>query len=228
MIEIYHLYKNYGSDVTALKDINLIIDRGEFVFVVGASGSGKSTLLKLLLREIMPTKGTIKIFGRDLARLKNREIPYYRRNLGMVFQDFRLLSERSIYDNLAFALRVTGTNPGEIRRRVPQVLEMVGLRDKALKKPGELSGGEQQRVCVARAIANRPAVVLADEPTGNLDPGTALEIMELLHKINMRGTTVIVATHAKELVDRYQKRVVALDESKLVSDQKRGVYLNVH
>ncbi|MGI5876430.1 MAG: cell division ATP-binding protein FtsE [Dethiobacteria bacterium] len=228
MIEIYHLYKNYGKDVTALKDINLIIDRGEFVFIVGASGSGKSTLLKLLLREILPTKGVVKMFGRDITRLKGREIPYYRRNLGMVFQDFRLLSERSVYDNIAFALRVTGTSPNEIRKRIPQVLDMVGLKNKAFKKPGELSGGEQQRVCVARAIANYPAVVLADEPTGNLDPDTAMEIMELFHEINMRGTTVIVATHAKELVDRFQKRVVALGENKLVSDQKRGVYLNVH
>ncbi len=228
MIEIYHLYKNYGKDVTALKDINLIIDRGEFVFIVGASGSGKSTLLKLLLREILPTKGVVKMFGRDITRLKGREIPYYRRNLGMVFQDFRLLSERSVYDNIAFALRVTGTSPNEIRKRIPQVLDMVGLKNKTFKKPGELSGGEQQRVCVARAIANYPAVVLADEPTGNLDPDTAMEIMELFHEINMRGTTVIVATHAKELVDRFQKRVVALGENKLVSDQKRGVYLNVH
>jgi cell division transport system ATP-binding protein len=229
MIEIYHLYKQYEqNEFYALKDINLIIDRGEFVFVVGPSGSGKSTLLKLLLRETLPTKGNIKIFGRDITRLKNREIPFLRRNIGMVFQDFRLLNDRNVFENVAFSLRVIGTPPREIRKRVPLTLELVGLKDKAYKLPHELSGGEQQRVCVARAIVNRPAVLMADEPTGNLDPVTAKEIMTLIQDINIRGTTVIVATHAKDLVDQFQKRVVVLENNQLVSDQERGVYFNAH
>jgi len=229
MIEIYHLYKKYGqNEHYALKDINLIIDRGEFVFVVGPSGSGKSTLLKLLLRETLPTKGHIKIFGRDITRLKNREIPFLRRNIGMVFQDFRLLNDRNVSENVAFSLRVIGTPLREIRKRVPLTLELVGLKDKAYKLPHELSGGEQQRVCVARAIVNRPAVLMADEPTGNLDPVTAKEIMTLIQDINIRGTTVIVATHAKDLVDQFQKRVVVLENNQLVSDQERGVYFNAH
>lgn len=229
MIEIYHLYKQYvQNDFYALKDINLIIDRGEFVFVVGPSGSGKSTLLKLLLKETLPTRGSIKIFGRDLARLKNREIPFLRRNIGMVFQDFRLLDDRNVFENVAFSLRVIGTSSREIRRRVPAVLALVGLKDKAFKSPHELSGGEQQRVCVARAIVNRPAMLLADEPTGNLDPVTSMEIMTLIQDINIRGTTVIVATHAKDIVDRFQKRVVVLENNQLVSDQEKGVYFNAH
>lgn len=229
MIEIYHLYKQYvQNDFYALKDINLIVDRGEFVFVVGPSGSGKSTLLKLLLKETLPTRGSIKIFGRDLARLKNREIPFLRRNIGMVFQDFRLLDDRNVFENVAFSLRVIGTSSREIRRRVPAVLALVGLKDKAFKSPHELSGGEQQRVCVARAIVNRPAMLLADEPTGNLDPVTSMEIMTLIQDINIRGTTVIVATHAKDIVDRFQKRVVVLENNQLVSDQEKGVYFNAH
>ena len=228
MIEIHHLYKNFGNDVAALKDLNLVIDRGEFIFIVGSSGAGKSTLLKLLLREILPTRGSIKIFGRDITRLKGRQIPFFRRNIGMVFQDFRLLSDRNVFENVAFALRVTGVPAKEIRKRVPLSLELVGLKDKALKKPDELSGGEQQRVCVARAIVNRPAVIIADEPTGNLDPNTSMDIMNLLQEINVRGTTVIVATHAKELVDYFQKRVVVLDSGRLISDQERGVYINAH
>ena len=226
MIEIYHLYHQYGDDVVALRDINLTIDRGEFVFIVGASGAGKSTLLKLFLREIKPTRGILKIFGRDLSRLKNSEIPYLRRNIGMVFQDFRLLQDRNVYENVAFSMRVIGAPAREIRKRVPLTLELVGLKDKLFKKPGELSGGEQQRVCLARAIINRPAVVIADEPTGNLDPVTALEILNLLQEINIRGTTVIVATHAQELVDRLQKRVICLDQGYVISDQERGVYFN--
>ncbi len=227
MIEIYHLYKKYlKNELYALEDINLIIDRGEFVFVVGHSGSGKSTLLKLLLREILPTKGSIKIFGRDITRLKNREIPFLRRNIGMVFQDFRLLEDRNVFENVAFSLRVIGTSPREIRKRVPLTLELVGLKNKAFKRPHELSGGEQQRVCVARAIVNRPAMLLADEPTGNLDPATSMEIMTLFQDINIRGTTVIVATHAKDIVDHFQKRVVVLENNQLVSDQERGAYFN--
>ena len=226
MIEIYHLYQQYSHDMVALQDINLQIDRGEFVFIVGASGAGKSTLLKLFLREIKPSRGHIKIFGRDLSRLKRREIPYLRRNIGMVFQDFRLLQDRNVYENVSFSMRVTGATVREIRKRVPLTLEMVGLKHKAFKKPDELSGGEQQRICLARALVNRPAMVIADEPTGNLDPVTAMEILNLLQEINIRGTTVIVATHAQELGDRMQKRVIVLDKGFLVSDQERGVYIN--
>lgn len=226
MIEIYHLYKQYSKDVVALRDINLVIDRGEFVFIVGASGAGKSTLLKLFLREIKPSRGSIKMFGRDMSRLKRREIPYLRRNIGMVFQDFRLLQERNVYENIAFCMRVTGAPVKEIRKRVPLTLELVGLKDKVFKKPDELSGGEQQRVCLARAIINRPAIVIADEPTGNLDPVTAMEILNLLHEINIRGATVIVATHARELVDQMQKRVIVLEQGRIISDRERGVYVN--
>lgn len=228
MIEIHHLYKQYSDEKYVLDDINLFIDRGEFVFVVGSSGAGKSTLLKLLLREILPTRGFMKVFGRDITRLRKREIPLYRRNIGMVFQDFRLLEDRNVFENVAFSLRVTGVSSREINKRVPLILELVGLQEKALKNPGELSGGEQQRVCVARAIVNRPAVVLADEPTGNLDPATSMEIMKLLQDINVRGTTVIIATHAKELVDYFQKRVIVLEGGRVVSDQERGVYYNAH
>ncbi len=226
MIEMHHLYKQFGSDIMALSDINLTIDRGEFIFIVGASGAGKSTLLKLLLRELQPSRGVLKIFGRDVTRFKNRDVPYLRRNIGMVFQDFRLLSDRNVFDNIAFALRVIGASKREIRKRVPLALEMVKLKDKAFKKPDELSGGEQQRVGVARALVNRPAVVIADEPTGNLDPDTSMDIMNLLSEINIRGTTVIVATHAKELVDHFQKRVVVLENGFLISDRERGVYFN--
>ncbi len=230
MIEIHHLYKHYGSESegAALHDINLVIDRGEFIFFVGASGAGKSTLMRLFMREILPTRGSIKIFGRDITRLKNRQVPYLRRNIGMVFQDFRLLSDRNVFENIAFGLQVIGTPKREIRKRVPAVLEMVGLHDKALKKPDELSGGEQQRVSVARALVNRPAVLMADEPTGNLDPQTSSGIMDLFQEINVRGTTVVVATHAKDQVNRLQKRVIILENGCLVSDQERGVYGNAH
>ncbi|NMB36184.1 MAG: cell division ATP-binding protein FtsE [Firmicutes bacterium] len=228
MIEIHHLYKQFENDAYVLEDINLMIDRGEFVFIVGSSGAGKSTLLRLLLREILPTRGMIKVFGRDLARLRKREVPYLRRNIGMVFQDFRLLEDRNVFENVAFSLRVIGVSTREINKRVPLALELVGLKGKALRNPGELSGGEQQRVCVARAVVNRPAVVLADEPTGNLDPDTSMEIMKLFQDINIRGTTVVVATHAKELVDHFQKRVVVLGKNRVVSDRERGVYLHAH
>ncbi len=228
MIDIRNVYKEYGTDIVALKNINLEIDRGEFVFVVGPSGAGKSTLLKLLHMDARPTRGSIKVFGRDITRLKNREVPLLRRNLGMVFQDFRLLNDRNVFENVAFALRVIGTPPREIRKRVPLSLELVGLKDKALKRPDELSGGEQQRVCVARAIVNRPAVLMADEPTGNLDPNTSMGIMKLFHEINIRGTTLIVATHAKELVDHFQKRVIVVENGAVVSDRERGVYINAH
>ena len=224
MIEIYHASVNYSKEIKALDDVNVTIDRGEFVFIVGSSGAGKSTLLKLINREVIPSKGTVKVFGRDLKMIKERFVPYLRRNIGMVFQDFRLLRDRNVFDNVAFALLVIGIPGRDIKRRVPLTLELVGLQDKARKFPDQLSGGEQQRVALARAIVNRPAVIMADEPTGNLDPETSRDIMDLLMKINLRGTTVIMATHAKDIVDSFKKRVVYLDQGCLVGDQERGAY----
>lgn len=212
----------------ALEGLNFFIDRGEFAFFVGSSGAGKSTLLKLIIREIKPTDGTLKIFGRDVARLPRHRLPYLRRNIGMVFQDFRLMEERSAYDNVAFAMVVTGSSRRDIRKRVPHVLGLVGLQDKAKARVCDLSGGEQQRVGLARAIANRPAMIIADEPTGNLDPGTTLDIMNLLRSINLRGTTVLVATHNRDIVDRFKKRVLYLDSGKLVGDEQKGIYTHVH
>ncbi len=212
----------------ALEDLNFFIDRGEFAFFVGSSGAGKSTLLKLIIREIKPTEGTLKIFGRDVARLPRHRLPYLRRNIGMVFQDFRLMEERSAFDNVAFAMVVTGSSRKEIRKRVPHVLGLVGLQDKAKTRVCDLSGGEQQRVGLARAIANRPAMIIADEPTGNLDPGTALDIINLLRSINLRGTTVLIATHNREIVDRFKKRVLYLENGKLVGDEQKGIYTHVH
>ncbi|NLM23911.1 MAG: cell division ATP-binding protein FtsE [Firmicutes bacterium] len=226
MVETAGLYQRYDNNSDyVLKNINLTINRGEFVFIVGASGAGKSTLLKLMIREIAPTSGTIKVFGQDLKRIPARRIPYLRRNIGIVFQDFRLLEERTAYDNIAFALRVTGTPWWEIRRRVPRVLEMVGLKDKERCRVCDLSGGEQQRVGIARAIVNRPAMIIADEPTGNLDPDTSLEVMNILCDINIQGTTIVVATHDQEIVDRFQKRVIYLEKGRLVSDEKKGAYI---
>ncbi|MGM0689351.1 MAG: cell division ATP-binding protein FtsE [Bacillota bacterium] len=212
----------------ALEGLNFFIDRGEFAFFVGSSGAGKSTLLKLIIREIKPSDGILKIFGRDVARLPRHRLPYLRRNIGMVFQDFRLMEERSAYDNVAFAMVVTGSSRRDIRKRVPHVLGLVGLQDKAKARVCDLSGGEQQRVGLARAIANRPAMIIADEPTGNLDPGTTLDIMNLLRSINLRGTTVLVATHNREIVDRFKKRVLYLDSGKLVGDEQKGIYTHVH
>lgn len=212
----------------ALEGLNFFIDRGEFAFFVGSSGAGKSTLLKLIIREIKPTDGTLKIFGRDVARLPRHRLPYLRRNIGMVFQDFRLMEERSAFDNVAFAMVVTGASRKDIRKRVPHVLGLVGLQDKAKTRVCDLSGGEQQRVGLARAIANRPAMIIADEPTGNLDPGTTLDIMNLLRSINLRGATVIIATHNREIVDRFKKRVLYLDGGKLVGDEQKGIYTHVH
>ena len=226
MVETAGLYQRYDNNSDyVLKNINLTINRGEFVFIVGASGAGKSTLLKLMIREIAPTSGTIKVFGQDLKRIPARRIPYLRRNIGIVFQDFRLLEERTAYDNIAFALRVTGTPGGKFAGGVPRVLEMVGLKDKERCRVCDLSGGEQQRVGIARAIVNRPAMIIADEPTGNLDPDTSLEVMNILRDINIQGTTIVVATHDQEIVDRFQKRVIYLEKGRLVSDEKKGAYI---
>ena len=224
MIEIANVNKVYPNGVTALKDININMERNEFVFLVGASGAGKSTLIRLVGREFLPTSGRIRVFGKDVTRLRRREVPFFRRDIGVVFQDFRLLNNRSVFENVAFAMQVLGAAPKEIRRRVPDALDMVGLTGKAAMKPPELSGGEQQRVCLARAIVNQPSLIIADEPTGNLDPKTSMEIMELLKAINIRGTTVIMATHDKEIVDSMKKRVIALDGGEIIRDEQKGVY----
>ncbi len=211
-------------DKPALHNINLSISKGEFVFLVGPSGSGKTTFIRLLLREILPTSGEIEVAGIDVVRLRSWKIPYLRRNIGCVFQDFKLLPNKTVFENVAFALEVLGKPHKVIEAHVPEVLKLVGLEDKAEKFPHELSGGEQQRVSMARAIVNRPPLLLADEPTGNLDPSTSLEIMALFDRINRLGTTVLVATHDREMVDSMRKRVVALENGQIVRDQRRGVY----
>jgi len=224
LIEMYGVTKVYPGGQIALKDINLKICKGEFVFIVGPSGAGKSTLIKLIFREEVPTKGQIFFAGKNITRLRHREVPHLRRRIGIVFQDFRLLPEKTVYENVAFAMEVVEAHTREIRKRVPLVLERVGLLHKAKAKPSELSGGEQQRVALARALVNNPDILVADEPTGNLDPETAWDIMGLLDDINKRGTTIIVASHAKELVDSMKKRVIQLENGSLVRDEERGVY----
>lgn len=226
MIDLLGVSKSYSKGHPALHGINLHIDRGEFVFLVGNSGSGKSTLIKLLLKEFEPTEGTISFNGKDLASVKRRQIPKYRRELGVVFQDFRLLKDRNVFENVAFAQRVTGVSARVIKTRVPEVLSLVNLAEKYRSFPHELSGGEQQRVAIARALVNRPALLLADEPTGNLDPKTSFEIMKLLEEINQQGTTVLVVTHNKENVNSMKKRVVVVNQGVIVSDEKEGGYRN--
>lgn len=224
MIEFRQVDLVYPSGVKALENINLCIERGEFVFMVGASGAGKTTMIKLLCHELHPTRGTIHLNGRDITRLKRREIPLYRRNIGVVFQDFRLLENRTVYENVAFAMQVVGASGREIRRKVPEALEMVGLLKKAKCKTTELSGGEQQRVCIARAIVNQPFMIIADEPTGNLDPETSKEIMHIFKNINIRGTTILMATHDQAIVDAMRQRVIALDAGRIVRDEREGAY----
>lgn len=223
MIDLENVTKSYSTGVQALNGVTLHIDKGEFVFIVGDSGSGKSTLIKLLLKELEPTSGTIKVNGINLNKMKRRAIPKYRRMLGVVFQDFRLLKDRNVYENIAFAQRVIGKPAKVIRESVPQMLTLVGLADKAEAFPNELSGGEQQRVSLARALVNNPPILLADEPTGNLDPTNAWEIMMLLEDINKRGTTVVVVTHNQDIVERMQKRVITIDKGVVVSDEKGGI-----
>lgn len=225
MIDLMNVSKSYTKSHPALYGVNLHIEKGEFVFIVGNSGSGKSTLIKLLLKELDPTEGYIGINGRDLNSLKRRQIPKYRRELGVVFQDFRLLQDRNIFENVAFAQRVTGVSTRVIKRRVPEVLSMVGLAERYKSFPSELSGGEQQRVAIARALVNQPAILLADEPTGNLDPKTSFEIMKLLEEIHERGTTVLVVTHNKEIVNSLKKRVIVVHQGEIVSDEQEGEYL---
>ena len=224
MIDLVDVTKSYGKGLPAVNHANLHIDKGEFVFVVGSRGSGKSTLIKLLLKELDATAGNIVVNGERLKGLKHRKVPKYRRKLGVVFQDFRLLKDRNVYENVAFAQRVIGKPTRVIRKRVPEVLQEVGLAGKYKSFPDELSGGEQQRVAIARALINRPDILLADEPTGNLDPATSMEIMELLDRINGRGTTVLVVTHNKDIVNAMKKRVVTMHEGVIVSDEKEGGY----
>lgn len=224
MIEFKNVSKVYPNGTVALEHVNLTIDDGEFVFVVGASGAGKSTLMKLLLREEKVTSGKLIVGDYDLTKIPNYKIPYYRRQLGMVFQDFRLFEKKTVYENVAFAMRVIGESSREIKRRVPTILSIVNLSDKYKSFPTELSGGEQQRVALARALANNPSIIIADEPTANIDPKLKIEIMNLLLKINKRGKTVIVVTHEKNLVDFFQKRVITLQGGHLVDDKVGGMF----
>ena len=224
MIEISNVSKIYENGSRGLCDLDLYIDKGEFVFVVGSSGSGKSSLVRLLLKEIEPSSGQIIVDGSDIQKIKRRQLPYYRRKMGVVFQDFRLLRNKTVFENVAFAMQIVEASTREIRRAVPQVLALVGLAKKAKAYPNQLSGGEQQRTALARAIINKPPIIIADEPTGNLDPTTAWEIMTLLEDINDRGTTVVVATHAHDIVEDMQKRVIALKNGELVQDVEWGGY----
>jgi cell division transport system ATP-binding protein len=224
MIVFDAVTKIYEPNVAALSDVSFVIDKGEFVFVVGASGSGKSTVIRLLLKELEPTSGRIIVAGRDLGRLKGSKVPQLRRNLGCVFQDFKLLPNRTAAENVAYALKVQGEGSGAIRRKVPEVLNLVGLAHKMSSYPDELSGGEQQRVSIARAFVNHPPLLVCDEPTGNLDPDTSVGIMQLLYRINRSGTTVLMVTHDREMVDKMRKRVIALEDGRLARDERRGGY----
>ena len=225
MITLENVSKSYAKGQPALNDVSLHIDKGEFVFIVGNSGSGKSTLIKLLLKELEPTSGTIIVNDQDLGKMKRRKVPKYRRGVGVVFQDFRLLKDRNVYENVAFAQRVIERPNRVIKKRVPEILTLVGLAEKYKSFPRELSGGEQQRVALARALVNRPNILLADEPTGNLDPKNSLEIMKLLEEINERGTTVLVVTHNREIVTSFRKRVLTMRKGVIVSDEEEGGYL---
>lgn len=211
-----------GGENPALKDVNINIDKGEFIFVIGKSGAGKSSLIKLILKEIAPTTGEITVAGYDLNKLKSKQVPFLRRHVGVVFQDYRLLENRTVYENVAFAMEVMQHKQSKIQKRVPNVLRMVGLKDKARKYPNQLSGGEQQRVAIARSIINNPKILICDEPTGNLDPQTSIGIMKLLHDINKRGTTLLVATHDKTIVDAMQRRVIALKDGVIIGDRRGG------
>lgn len=226
MIRLENVSKAYTEGIPALIDVNIEIQEGEFVFVMGDSGSGKSTLIKLLLKELEPTEGSIYINKQDLSRIRHKQIPKFRRRIGVVFQDFRLLKDRNVYDNVGFALRVVGESTRTIRKKVPQMLSMVGLAAKYRSYPKQLSGGEQQRVAIARALINSPKILLADEPTGNLDNNNAWEIMNLLEEINDRGTTVVVVTHNLEIVRTMKKRVITIDKGKVISDDKQEDYFH--
>jgi cell division transport system ATP-binding protein len=224
MVTFENVTKIYEPDVAALRDVSFGIEKGEFVFIVGASGSGKSTVIRLVLKELEPTQGKIIVGGRDLGRLKRSKVPLLRRNVGCVFQDFKLLPNRTAAENVAYALKVQGESSPAIRRKVPEVLNLVGLAHKMSSLPDELSGGEQQRVSIARAFVNHPPLLICDEPTGNLDPDTSVGIMQLLYRINRSGTTILMATHDREMVDKMRKRVIALEEGRLLRDERRGGY----
>jgi cell division transport system ATP-binding protein len=224
MIVFEGVTKVYEPGVVALSDVTFLIEKGEFVFIVGASGSGKSTLVRLLLKELEPTQGKIIVGGRDLARLKRSKIPMLRRNVGCVFQDFKLLPNRTAAENVGYALKVQGESRNSIRRKVPEVLTLVGLPDKMNSYPDQLSGGEQQRVSIARAVVNHPPLLVCDEPTGNLDPDTSVGIMQLLYRINRSGTTILMVTHDREMVDKMRRRVIALEDGRLARDERRGGY----
>lgn len=219
MITFDHVTKKYRTNI-GLDDVSVHINKGDFVFLVGPSGAGKSTFIKLILKEINADEGTIKVGDFEVTSLSNREVPMFRRKVGTVFQDFRLLPKKTVFENVAFAMEVLHKSPRQIRKQVPQILSLVGISDKAHKYPDELSAGEQQRVAIARAIVNNPAVLIADEPTGNLDPSTAWEIMDLLDQINLRGTTIVMVTHAKDIVDRMKKRVIAIERGRIVRDEQ--------
>ena len=225
IISLTNVSKTYSTGAPALNGVDLHINRGEFVFIVGDSGSGKSTMIKLLLRELVPTSGDINVMGYDLVRIRHRKIPKFRRNLGIVFQDFRLLRDRNVYENVAFAQRIIQVSSKDIKRNVPSILATVGLAGKYKAKPRQLSGGEQQRVAIARALVNRPSILLADEPTGNLDPKNSWEIMKLLEQINENGTTVLVVTHNREIVNAMKKRVITLRKGVIISDEQEGGYV---
>ena len=224
VITLDNVSKTYSAGVSALQGVSLQIQKGEFVFIVGNSGSGKSTLLKLLLKELEPTSGRIRVNGQELTRMKHKQIAKYRRGIGIVFQDFRLLKDRNVFENVAFAQRVVGKSNHIIKRQVPAMLALMGLSEKVMAFPNQLSGGEQQRVAIARALINKPGILLADEPTGNLDPKNSWEIMALLDEINKNGTTVVVVTHNREIVDAMQKRVIKMQKGSLISDEQKGGY----
>ncbi|MDE5965690.1 MAG: cell division ATP-binding protein FtsE [Lachnospiraceae bacterium] len=226
MLVLENVTVTYPTGITALDDVSINIEKGEFVFIVGSSGSGKTTLMKLLMKELEPTSGKVTVCGRDYAKVKRREIPKIRRKIGMVYQNFRLLKDRSVYENVAFAQRVIETPTRYIRRQVPSMLTLVGLANKYKSYPKELSGGEQQRVALARALVNNPEILLADEPTGNLDPKNSMEIMNLLEDVNRRGTTVVVVTHNRDIVNMMQKRVITVKHGKITSDEKKGGYID--
>ena len=224
MIRFIDVFKEYDNGTKALKGVNMRIDDGEFVFLVGPSGSGKSTLIKLITAEIAPSDGRVMVNGFNLNSISPRQVPHMRRTLGVIFQDFRLIEKKTVYENLAFAMRAVGASNRELRRRIPYVLQLVGLDQKGERFPGQLSGGEQQRVAIARALVNNPSMIIADEPTGNLDPQRSLEIMMLLERINELGTTVLVVTHEKNLVNRFNKRVVTIENGRIISDETGGYY----
>ena len=226
MIRFIDVYKSYDNGTKALKGVSMRIDDGEFVFLVGPSGSGKSTIIKLITGEVQPSGGRIMVNGYNLGSIRPNQVPYMRRTLGVIFQDFRLIEKKTVWENLTFAMRAVGASPREVRKRIPYVLDLVGLDRKGSRYPTQLSGGEQQRVAIARALVNNPQMIIADEPTGNLDPQRSLEIMLLLEKINELGTTMLVVTHEKELVNRFSKRVIAIENGRIISDETGGYYNN--